>query len=163
MTTSKQRRQNVVDKYATIIGRNFYNQNLRDYCFKKYKDGNYYSDCSSSISYSYKEADDSFGILNTAGMYNSIKLTFVDVNIKSGIVRIRKFYDLVICFYLQVPIHPDQNESVMLRWSIIKILTETGLLVVMVVACHLIRIWMLIAKLDIIHGPLEDGERDLSA
>lgn len=87
MATSKHRRQNVVDKYATIIGRNFYNQNLRDYCFRKYKDGNYYSDCSSSISYSYKEAGDSFGVLNTAGMYNSNKFTFVEVIIKNGIIQ----------------------------------------------------------------------------
>lgn len=87
MVTSKQRRQNVTDKYASIIGRNLYNQNLRDYCYKKYKDGNYYSDCSSSISYSYKETDDNFGILNTAGMYNSNKLTFVDVIIKNGIIQ----------------------------------------------------------------------------
>lgn len=87
MTTSKQRRQKVVDNYASIIGRNIYNQNLRDYCFKKYKDGKYYSDCSSSISYSYKEAGDNFGILNTAGMYDSNKLTFVDAIIRNGIIQ----------------------------------------------------------------------------
>ena len=87
MATSKQRRQYVVDKYATIIGRNIYNQNLRDYCFRKYEDGKFYSDCSSSISYSYKEAGDSFGILNTAGMYNSNKLMFVEVIIRNGIIQ----------------------------------------------------------------------------
>ena len=72
-------------KYATIIGRNIYSQTLRDYCFKKYKDGNYYSDCSSSICYTYKEAGEGFGILNTAGIYQSSKLTTVDVPIINGI------------------------------------------------------------------------------
>lgn len=83
--TATEKRKAVVDKYAQLIGRNLYSQALRDYCFKKYKDGNYYSDCSSSISYAYKEAGQSFGILNTAGMYNSKKLTTVNVKITDGI------------------------------------------------------------------------------
>lgn len=83
--TASEKRKAVVDKYAQLIGRNLYSQTLRDYCFKKYKDGNYYSDCSSSISYSYKETGQSFGILNTAGMYNSKKLTKVEVKIINGI------------------------------------------------------------------------------
>lgn len=83
--TAEQKRKSVADKYSLIIGRNLYNQNLRDYCYKPYIDGNYYSDCSSSISYAYKEAGLGFGILNTAGMYNSSKLSFVDVNIKDGV------------------------------------------------------------------------------
>ena len=83
--TATEKRKAVVDKYAQLIGRNLYSQALRDYCFKKYKDGNYYSDCSSSICYSYKEAGQNFGILNTAGMYNSKKLTTVEVKITDGI------------------------------------------------------------------------------
>lgn len=79
------KRQAVVNKYATIIGRNLYSQTLRDYCFKPYKDGKYYSDCSSSISYAYKEAGQGFGILNTAGMYQSSKLTTIDADIAGGI------------------------------------------------------------------------------
>ena len=71
--TALTRRQAVIDKYAEIIGRNIYSQSLRDYCYKAYKDGNYYSDCSSSICYAYKEAGQGFGITNTAGMYNSPK------------------------------------------------------------------------------------------
>ena len=76
--TALLRRQAVIDKYAEIIGRNIYSQSLRDYCYKAYKDGNYYSDCSSSICYAYQQAGQGFGITNTAGMYNSTKLTTVD-------------------------------------------------------------------------------------
>ena len=83
--TALLRRQAVVDKYAEIIGRNIYSQSLRDYCYVRYKDGNYYSDCSSSICYAYKEAGQGFGITNTAGMYNSAKLTTVDADIAQGI------------------------------------------------------------------------------
>ena len=35
------------DKYKTILGRNIYNQPLRNFCYKPFK-GKYYSDCSSS-------------------------------------------------------------------------------------------------------------------
>lgn len=88
MKTAIEKRQAVADTYSTIIGRNKYNQNLRDYCFKRYKDGVYYSDCRhSSISYSYQEAGLGFGILNTAGMYTSAKLTKVNVLIKNGIIQ----------------------------------------------------------------------------
>ena len=83
--TPNQKRKSVIDKYDEIIGRNIYNQTLRDWCYKPYKDGKYYSDCSSSICYAYKEAGLGFGILNTAGMYNSKKLTTVNVEIKDGI------------------------------------------------------------------------------
>ena len=83
--TALLRRQAVIDKYAEIIGRNIYSQSLRDYCYKAYKDGNYYSDCSSSICYAYQQAGQGFGITNTAGMYNSTKLTTVDADIAQGI------------------------------------------------------------------------------
>ncbi len=88
--TSQEKRQAVCDKYATIIGRNIYSQDLRDYCFKKYIDHNYYSDCSSSICYSYKEAGYGFGILTTAGIFQSSDLTVVAVNIINGIPDISK-------------------------------------------------------------------------
>src|SRR5699024_12508629 len=94
---AQDRRKAVAAKYSTLIGRNLYSQSLRDYCFKKYKDGNYYSDCSSSICYTYKEAGESFGILITAGIYQSSKLTTVDVPINNGILDVsylRVFYIL---------------------------------------------------------------------
>lgn len=85
--TATEKRAAVVKKYGEILGRNKYSQPRRDYCYKKYKDGKYYSDCSSSISYAYKEAGFSFGILNTVGMYQSKKMTDVPVTIKNGIVQ----------------------------------------------------------------------------
>lgn len=85
MASAASRRSAVVAKYLTLIGRNIYSQALRDYCFKQYKDGKYYSDCSSSICYSYKEAGEGFGILNTAGIYNSTKLKTVNIAVENGI------------------------------------------------------------------------------
>lgn len=82
--TAAEKRNLVLSKYESILRRNNYNQSLRDYCFKMYKDGKYYSDCSSSISYCYKEAGFSFGILNTVGMYQNKNFTTVDVEIKNG-------------------------------------------------------------------------------
>lgn len=83
--TAQERRAAVAAKYATIIGRNLYSQPLRDYCYHRYKDGLYYSDCSSSICYTYDETGEGWGITNTAGMYTSRKLTTVDVPITTGV------------------------------------------------------------------------------
>ena len=83
--TAQERRAAVTAKYGTLIGRNLYSQPLRDYCFRRYNDGNYYSDCSSSICYTYSEAGEGWGITNTAGMYTSGRLETVDVKIKDGI------------------------------------------------------------------------------
>lgn len=85
--TATEKRAAVVKKYEEILGRNKYSQPRRDYCYKKYSDGKYYSDCSSSVSYAYKEAGYSFGILNTVGMYQSAKLVDVPAIIKSGIIQ----------------------------------------------------------------------------
>lgn len=83
----EEKRLAIRNKYREIIGRNKYSQAKRAYCFKKYSDGKYYSDCSSSVSYSYKEAGFSFGILNTVGMYNSSKFADVPVTIKNGLIQ----------------------------------------------------------------------------
>ena len=83
--TANEKRLKVRDKYREILGRNRYSQPKRDYCYRKASDGCYYSDCSSSISYAYKEAGFGFGILNTVGMYESKKLVKVDVPIRKGI------------------------------------------------------------------------------
>ena len=85
--TANEKRAAVAAKYKTILGRNYYSQARRDYCFRQYTDGKYYSDCSSSISYCYKEAGFGFGILNTVGMYQSKKLTTVPVTIKNGQIQ----------------------------------------------------------------------------
>ena len=85
--TAAEKRKAVRDAYRRIIGRNLYSQSLRDYCYHKYPDGKYYSDCSSSICYAYKEAGLGFGILNTVGMWESKKLVDVDVRISKGIIQ----------------------------------------------------------------------------
>lgn len=85
--TANEKRQAVIDKYKTILGRNYYSQPKRNYCFRRYSDGSYYSDCSSSISYCYKEAGFGFGIMNTVDMYLSKKFTTVPVVIKKGQIQ----------------------------------------------------------------------------
>lgn len=82
--TANEKRQKVADAYKIILGRNIYNQDLRDYCYNAYKDGKYYSDCSSSISYAYKKAGYGFGILNTASMYTNLS-EVKGITIKNGI------------------------------------------------------------------------------
>ena len=84
--TGEEMREAIGKCYDEIIGRNYYSQNLRDYCYTKYKNGLYYSDCSSSISYAYKRAGYGFGILNTAGMYYKLK-TVKDIVISGGQIQ----------------------------------------------------------------------------
>lgn len=71
------------DTYKTIIGRNIYNQNLRDYCYRSYN-GRYYSDCSSSICLTFKQIGISISSLNTAGMHYSNLFEKVAVKISNG-------------------------------------------------------------------------------
>lgn len=88
-----EKRQAVVRKYEEILGRNKYSQAKRSYAFKKYSDGKYYSDCSSSIALAYKEAGypfyDNNGSYNpnTVGMYRADSLTEVPVQIKNGVIQ----------------------------------------------------------------------------
>lgn len=82
--TSKEKRQAFHNKYATIIGRNNYDQNKRNYCYKQYSNGKYYSDCSSSICLTYDQIGEITGTLNTAGMYYSSLFQKVNVSIKNG-------------------------------------------------------------------------------
>ena len=84
MAAAAQRREAVRDAYRKFIGRNHYSQKLRNYALTKYRDGRYYSDCSSSVSYAYKAAGEGFGILNTVGMWTSKKLVDVPVKIAKG-------------------------------------------------------------------------------
>lgn len=87
MATANERRIKVRDAYRKFIGRNHYSQARRNYAIRKYKDGKYYSDCSSSVSYAYKVAGESFGILNTVGMWTSKKMKDVSVKISKGIIQ----------------------------------------------------------------------------
>ena len=84
MPTANELRIKVRDKYRTILGRNYYSQARRKYCYQKYSNGKYYSDCSSSISLTYKEVGLSFGLMNTVDMISSDKLETVPVIIKKG-------------------------------------------------------------------------------
>lgn len=79
-------RKELIKAYDIIIGRNYYNQDRRSYVFTKYKDGNYYSDCSSSIMASMRKIGLNVGswLLNTAGIYESSLFETVDVKIKNG-------------------------------------------------------------------------------
>lgn len=85
--TANEKRLAVRNAYREIIGRNFYSQSLRNYCYVKFSDGKYYSDCSSSISHAYKKAGFGFGILNTVGMYGNKDFQKVAVTIKGGIIQ----------------------------------------------------------------------------
>jgi hypothetical protein len=77
-------RQKFHDSYATILGRNKYSQALREYVYERYRDGNYYSDCSSSGCYTYKHIGVKCPDLNTAGIYESSTFETVPVLIRSG-------------------------------------------------------------------------------
>ena len=79
-------RQQMHDTYATIIGRNIYSQLWRLYCYVK-RDGQYYSDCSSSIC---KTAEQigvyGYSNLNTAGMHYKMEKV-EEVIIENGIIQ----------------------------------------------------------------------------
>lgn len=71
------------DMYKTILGRNTYNQSLRQYVYKKYN-GRYYSDCSSSICATYQQLGIDISLLNTAGMYESNLFETVPIIVAAG-------------------------------------------------------------------------------
>lgn len=86
--SAKEARTKVRDKYRTILGRNRYSQAKRSYVFKKYSDGKYYSDCSSSIAACYRECGypityGGSSLPSTVGFYHSKDVTEVPVKINS--------------------------------------------------------------------------------
>lgn len=72
--------------YQTIIGRNIYNQNLRDYVYIPYN-GKYYSDCSSSGMATFRKIGYNVSLLNTAGIYQSNLFEEVPVIISEGHIQ----------------------------------------------------------------------------
>ena len=77
-----EKRKKFHDAYKSIIGRNYYSQPLRAFCFKKYKNGRYYSDCSSSGIECYKKIGYAFPwLFNTAAIYTEDDY-FEDVPVK---------------------------------------------------------------------------------
>lgn len=91
--TAEEKRRKVVKIYETILGRNHYSQIRREFCYIPYRDGLFYSDCSSSIALTYKQAgfpfhdNDGNDDPNTVGMYLSNELHSVDVRIEKGLIR----------------------------------------------------------------------------
>ena len=81
-------RQAAHKHYRTILGRNYYNQDRRQYVFEPYTNGLYYSDCSSSQMATLRKAGfKTGGLLNTAGIYNSDLFESVPVVIERGHVQ----------------------------------------------------------------------------
>ncbi len=71
--------------YSEIIGRNYYDQNKREYVYVMYSNGRYYSDCSSSLIKTFEKCGYQFPwTLNTAGIYQSPLFEEVPVNIVNG-------------------------------------------------------------------------------
>ena len=83
--TAKKRKK-FVKTYKTILGRNIYSNDLRQYVYVKYKNGKYYSDCSSSGMATMEQIKAWSGswYLNTAAIYTSSDFETVPVVIKNG-------------------------------------------------------------------------------
>lgn len=79
-----QKRQEFHDTYKTILGRNYYSQDRRGYVYTKYRDGYYYSDCSSSGCATLKKIGYNISLLNTVGIYESSLFEKVPVKIVNG-------------------------------------------------------------------------------
>lgn len=80
-------RKAYVEMYSTIIGRNLYSQLKRKYCYKKYPDGKYYSDCSSSQTLTMAAIGMEMPAYNTEEMYFSSLFEKVPVKIKDGHIQ----------------------------------------------------------------------------
>lgn len=87
--TASEKRTKVISWYKLILGRNYYSQDAdkRECVFTPYKDGKYYSDCSSSIRRAYRAADIGLNNIggNTVGMYQSKLGTEVNCRITDGV------------------------------------------------------------------------------
>lgn len=78
-------RPKFVEKYTTILGRNIYSQTLRQYVYKQYKNGKYYSDCSSSLMATLQQIGLDYPLFNTeAYVSNDNYFEDVPVEIKDG-------------------------------------------------------------------------------
>ena len=82
-----QGRQKYHDKYKTILGRNKYSQAKRNYCYIKYKDGYYYSDCSSSQDLTFQAIGYDCPTFSTVEMYQSDLFEKLPVVIKNGHIQ----------------------------------------------------------------------------
>ena len=80
------KRDNFRALYGSILGRNVYDQNRRQYVYTPYR-GRYYSDCSSSGCATYQRVGCEISLLNTAAMLNSDLFEDVDCGIKDGHIQ----------------------------------------------------------------------------
>lgn len=97
---NEEQQKKMHDSYAEILGRNFYSQTWRAYCYKKYK-GNYYSDCSSSICLTAERIGvNGYAWLNTAGMHYKMEKV-EDVIIKRGIIQNPEILEVGDCLMFQ--------------------------------------------------------------
>jgi uncharacterized protein YgiM (DUF1202 family) len=107
--------------YKTILGRNIYSQDRRNYVYTKYSDGKYYSDCSSSgMATMEKIGLNTGGLLNTAGIYQSSKFKTVTVKIKNGIITNPEILEIGDCllFVGSDPSRPKQIGHVEYVYSV---------------------------------------------
>lgn len=100
------------DTYETILGRNIYSQNLRQYVYRP-RNGRYYSDCSSSGMATYEKIGcKGFGwYYNTAAIYESDLFEDVPVKIKDGHIlnpEVLKVGDPI----LYIGNNPDRPEQI---------------------------------------------------
>ena len=87
-TLTDQGRAACHELYRRLLGRNYYNQDLREYVFHPYENGKYYSDCSSSQMATLQTAGfNTGGLLNTAGIHDSDRFETVPVIIEKGHVK----------------------------------------------------------------------------
>jgi hypothetical protein len=87
--TAEEKRAKVATQAEPIIGRNNYSQDSvrRECVFVKYKDGKYYSDCSSSVRKMYERASIGLNNIggNTVGIYLNKAAVAVNCAIKNGV------------------------------------------------------------------------------
>lgn len=78
-------RAKFVHNYRTILGRNNYSQEKRQYVYRPSKDGRYYSDCSSSGCSTFQRIGHSdVPLLSTAGIHGSSLFETVFITIQNG-------------------------------------------------------------------------------
>lgn len=70
----------IIKNSSVMIGRNVYNQFLRTYALEPYKDGKYYSDCSSFVCAAYKAGGYDIGWKNSYGLESTDKLHTIHVD-----------------------------------------------------------------------------------
>ena len=80
------KRDNFRALYGSILGRNVYDQNRRQFVYTPYR-GRYYSDCSSSGCATYQRCGCEISLLNTAAMLGSDLFEDVDCEIVNGHIQ----------------------------------------------------------------------------